>query len=105
MALDLKKLSSAVTIYGDSLYQEQTVLGTVAPNEYELDPESNTLKIAIGEGKFLYARIRQSVIEAGITDDQVFTIAEFVAKRDAHGVSDAGREWSVKAGDVRLFAM
>lgn len=103
MALDLAKLSAGVKVYGDKLYTEQAVLGTVAQGEYELEND-NTLKIAIGEGKFIYARVRQSVVEAGITEDQVFTIAEFVAKRDASGVSDEGREWSVKAGDVKLFA-
>jgi hypothetical protein len=104
MKLDLTKMSAAVKIYGDSLYTESTVLGTISNGDYTLEPDGKTLKIDVGHG-VLYARIKQSVLDAGIDfETKVFTIQEMVAKRDANGISDANRPWSVTAGEVRLFA-
>jgi hypothetical protein len=101
--LDISKISKAVKIYGDSLYQESTIIGTVNKSEYELE-NGNTLKIPIGDGKFLYARIRASVLEAGIDfDNHVFTVQEFIAKRDASGETENG-PWSVSTGEVKMFA-
>lgn len=101
--LNLANLSKSIKVYGDALYNESTVIGDVNNTEYVLE-NGNTLKISIGEGKYIYAKIRSAVLEAGIDfDTKVFTIQEFVAKRDASGVSDNGA-WSVSEGDVKLFA-
>ena len=103
MGLDLKKLSASVKIYGEKLYEEESVAGTVGAGEYEL-VNDNTLKIIIGEGQFIYARIQQSVLDAGVDfDTKVFTVAEFVAMRDASGTTENG-EWSVSKGAHKLFA-
>lgn len=104
MALNLELIKQNCTIYGDALYTEVQSYGTVSPGEYEFVPEYNSLRIPIGDGQFISARIKQSVIDAGIdADKQVFTIAQFTAKRDAAGVID-GREWSVSMGDMKDFA-
>jgi len=103
MGLDLKKLSASVKIYGEKLYVEESNAGTVGAGEYELIND-NTLKISIGGGKFICARIQQSVLDAGIDfATKVFTIAEFVAMRDASGTTDNG-DWSVSKGAHKLFA-
>jgi hypothetical protein len=101
--LNLANLSKSIKVYGDALYTESTIIGDVNNTEYVLE-NGNTLKISIGEGKYIYARIRTAVLEAGIDfDTKVFTIQEFVAKRDASGVTENG-PWSVSEGDVKLFA-
>jgi hypothetical protein len=101
--LNLANLSKSIKVYGDALYNESTIIGDVNSTEYVLE-NGNTLKISIGEGKYIYAKIRTAVLEAGIDfDTKVFTIQEFVAKRDASGVTDNG-PWSVSEGDVKLFA-
>lgn len=99
---DISKISKSVKIYGESLYSESTVLGTIGNGEYSLE-NGNTLKIAV-EGGHIYAKIRTSVLEAGIDfETKVFTVQEFIAKRDASGTTDNG-DWSVSEGDVKLFA-
>jgi hypothetical protein len=101
--LNIANLSKSIKVYGDALYNESTIIGDVNSTEYVLE-NGNTLKISIGEGKYIYARIRTTVLEAGIDfDTKVFTIQEFVAKRDASGVTENG-PWSVSEGDVKLFA-
>jgi len=101
--LNLANLSKSIKVYGDALYNESTIIGDVNSTEYVLE-NGNTLKISIGEGKYIYAKIRTAVLEAGIDfDTKVFTIQEFVAKRDASGVTENG-PWSVSEGDVKLFA-
>lgn len=104
MKLDIKKLSASVKVYGEKLYVESTVIGTVALSEEGVSLEGNTLKIEIGEGRSLYARIKQAVLDEGIKDDQVFTIQEFTASRDAQGETENG-VWSVKKDEVKLFAL
>jgi hypothetical protein len=100
--LDISKISKSVKIYGESLYTESTVLGTIDKNDYILEP-NNVLKIAV-EGGHIYAKIRREVVEAGIDfDTKVFTVQEFIAKRDASGETENG-PWSVSAGQVKTFA-
>lgn len=100
--LDISKLSKSVKIYGESLYSAGTVIGTIGKGDYTLEP-NNVLKIPV-EGGNLYAKIRSEIVEAGIDfDTKVFTIQEYVAKRDANGVSDNG-PWSVTEGQVKMFA-
>lgn len=100
--LDISKISKSVKIYGESLYSEGTVLGTITKGDYTLE-EGNVLKIPV-EGGHIYAKIRREVVEAGIDfDTKVFTIQEFVAKRAASGVSENG-PWSVTEGQVKMFA-
>jgi len=104
--LDIKKLQgSGVQVFGAPLYAESQSFGTVAPKEYELQLEYNSVKIPLGDGTFVSARIRQAKLDAGIdAEKDTLTIAEFTAQRDAHCVTEAGVEWSVAKGDVRLFA-
>ena len=85
------------------MYNESTIIGDVNNTEYVLE-NGNTLKISVGDGLYVYARIRTEILEAGIDfDTKVFTVQEYIAKRDASGVTDNGA-WSVKTGDVKLFA-
>jgi hypothetical protein len=104
MALNLELIKQHATIYGDALYTETVNYGQVSPGEYEFIEEYNSLRIDLGDGTFISARIKQSVVDAGIDPTtQVFTVAKFTAKRDAAGVID-GREWSVSKGDMKDFA-
>jgi len=101
--LNLANLSKSIKVYGDALYNESTIIGDVNNTEYVLE-NGNTLKISVGDGLYVYARIRTEILEAGIDfDTKVFTVQEYIAKRDASGVTDNGA-WSVKTGDVKLFA-
>jgi hypothetical protein len=101
--LNLANLSKSIKVYGDALYTESTIIGEVNNTEYVLE-NGNTLKCPVGDGLYVYARIRTAVLEAGIDfDTKVFTIQEYVAKRDASGVTENG-PWSVSEGDVKLFA-
>ena len=85
------------------MYNESTIIGDVNNTEYVLE-NGNTLKISVGDGLYVYARIRTEILEAGIDfDTKVFTVQEYIAKRDASGVTDNGA-WSEKTGDVKLFA-
>lgn len=100
--LDISKISKSVKIYGESLYSEGTVIGTIGKGDYTLEP-NDVLKIPV-EGGFLYAKIRREVVEAGIDfETKVFTIQEFIAKRDANGETENG-PWSVVEGQVKMFA-
>ena len=104
--LDIKKLQeSGVQVFGAPLYKESQVFGTVAPGEYELQAEYNSVKIDLGDGTFISARLRQARIDAGLdAEKDTLTIAEFVAMRDASGKNADGSPWTVKAGDKRTFA-
>ena len=85
------------------MYNESTIIGDVNNTEYVLE-NGNTLKISVGDGLYVYARIRTEILEAGIDfDTKVFTVQEYIAKRDASGVTENGA-WSVSEGDVKLFA-
>ena len=104
MALDLKLVQQHANVFGTPIYKEVVSYGTVAPGEYEFQAEFGSIKVDLGEGKFISARIRREVLDAGVDPTkQVFTIAQFTAVRDAEGEID-GREWSVKAGDMRDMA-
>ena len=101
--LNLANLSKSIKVYGDALYNESTIIGDVNNTEYVLE-NGNTLKISVGDGLYVYARIRTEILEAGIDfDTKVFTVQEYIAKRDASGVTENGA-WSVSEGDVKLFA-
>jgi hypothetical protein len=104
MALDLKLVKKNANVFGSPVYEEVVQYGTVAPGEYEYQPEYNSIKIDLGDGTFISARIRRDVVEAGIDPKkQVFTVAQFVAVKDASGEID-GREWSITKGEVRDMA-
>lgn len=104
MALDLKLVLKNANVFGTPIYKEVVSYGTVSPGEYTFDAQYGSIKIDLGEGKFISARVRQDVLALGVDETkQVFTVAQFTAMRDASGIIN-DREWSVKAGDLRDMA-
>lgn len=96
-------LAGLVKAYGSPLYGSAPVKehGSVTPAEYQLI-DGNTLAIE-DNGAVYYIPIRRSVVEAGITEDQVFNIGEFEATRDADGEYN-GQAWSIAKGSIKVFA-
>jgi len=102
--LDLKLVLENAKVFGSALYKESIVYGTVKPGEYEYDAHFQSIKIDLGEGRFISARIQAHVVKAGIDPNtQTFTVAQFVALRDANGVID-GKPWSIAKGKEVDFA-
>lgn len=105
MGLNLQILTGIVKAYGAPLYNAtpDTEAGDVKPGAYTLMEDGRTIAVEEG-GLMYYFPIRRAVIEAGITEDQVFRIGLFKALRDADGVTADGKAWSVKEGDTKAFA-
>jgi len=106
MNLKLDLLKASAQVFGAPLYKETQNFGTVAPGEYELQAEYNSVKIFIDAEKteFISARLRQDKIDAGINPEvDTLTIAEFTAQRDAEGDFN-DKAWKVVAGSTRIFA-
>lgn len=104
MALDLKIIAQHANVFGTPVYKEVVKYGTVAPGEYTFDPVYGSIKVDLGNGTFISAKVKRDVLDAGVDPEkQTFTVSKFEATRDASGIID-GREWSVKKGDVRDMA-
>lgn len=104
MALDLKIVLKNANVFGAPIYVETQSYGTVEPKEYTFDPVYGSIKIDLGDGKFISARIRQDVLALGVDPTkQVFTVAQFKATRDASGEIE-GRPWSITKGESRDMA-
>lgn len=105
MALNLQVLEGIVKVYGAPLYNAQPDVdaGDVQPGQYTLMDDGRTIMV-IEQGNTMYFAIRRATIEAGIREDQVFKIGLFGALRDADGVTEDGKAWSVKKGDMKAFA-
>jgi hypothetical protein len=103
MSFDFKLLEGLVKTYGAPLYGTSPVkvLTQVSPADYEII-DGNTLAVTDGD-LTAYIPIRRSVVEAGITEGQVFTIGQFEATRDAEGEYN-GQAWSVSKGAIKVFA-
>lgn len=103
MKLNLAILGNLVKVYGAPLYGATSVedAGTVGPDEYTVI-DGNTLMV-LTDGNTMYFPIRRSTVDAGFTDDRVFTIGIFEAERDASGERD-GVAWSVTKGARKVFA-
>jgi len=105
MALNLQLLDGIVKAYGAPLYNAEpsAVVGSLQPSEYTLMADGRTISVEEG-GLMYYFPIRRAVIEAGIPADKVFTIGTFVALRDADGIGEDGKPWTVAKGAIKAFA-
>lgn len=99
--LNLSAILAIATVYGEKLYDFDNAESHGTTAEYALDGDS--VKIPVGDGKFIYVPLTRATAENGIDESQPIEIVQVSALRDASGEFN-GKPWSVAKGDVKLFA-